>query len=53
MNEEKIEKAIEILSSAHYNLGNLQRVGMALLPMVKKQIESGIKELDPEWEPID
>ncbi len=48
MSEEKLEKAIEWLENASYNLDNVSRVGTVIVPMIKNQIENSIKLLKDE-----
>jgi len=43
--EEKFEKALEWLENASYNCDNIKKVGIALVPIVKSQIDNAIKYL--------
>ena len=49
---------LEALQNAQYNLGNLQTIGLGLLPLIKSQLENGITLLekgygiDEEVEPL-
>ena len=42
---EKFEKAIEWLENASYNCDNVKKIGIALVPMIKEQIDNAIKNL--------
>jgi hypothetical protein len=47
------EEIIEVLESARYNCDNLLRAPSLLpgiAPLIKGQIETAIKEIDPEYE---
>ena len=47
--EEKFIKALEWLENASYNCGNVVRMrNVALVPMVKSQIDNAIKYLNGE-----
>lgn len=46
--EEKFVKALEWLENASYNCGNILKVGIALVPTVKNQIDNAIKFLRDE-----
>ena len=46
--EEKFEKALEWLENASYNCDNIKKIGIALAPMVKSQIDNAIKYLRDE-----
>ena len=46
--EEKHEKAIEWLENASYNCNNIAKIGVALVPIIKSQIDNAIKYLNNE-----
>ena len=46
--EEKFVKALEWLENASYNCGNIEKVGVALVPTVKSQIDNAIRYLRNE-----
>ena len=46
--EEKLEKAIEWLENASYNCGNVAKVGVGLVPLIKSQIDNAVKYLRSE-----
>ena len=46
--EEKYIKAIEWLENASYNCGNISKIGVGLVPMIKSQIDNAIKYLRNE-----
>lgn len=44
--EEKFEKALEWLENASYNCDNATKIGIALIPIIKSQIDNAIKYLN-------
>ena len=46
--EEKLEKAIEWLEKASYNCGNVKKVGVGLVPLIKSQIDNAVRYLRNE-----
>ena len=46
--EEKHAKAIEWLENASYNCNNVAKIGVAVVPIIKSQIDNAIKYLNDE-----
>ena len=46
--KEKLEQALEWLENASYNCGNVSKIGIGLVTLIKEQIDNAIKYLEDE-----
>jgi predicted negative regulator of RcsB-dependent stress response len=46
--QEKFDKALEWLENASYNCDNVAKIGIAIVPMIKNQIDNALKYLRNE-----